>query len=119
MSERTPAGKPGDLKLPVVWIGTEETPVLFANQVLSQIGPQGEIVLTFGQLVPRAFVGTEDQIAEEAKQTTHVSTQTVARLVITRTGLDQLIDLLNQTAENSDRAQEMLQQVQKRVGDDK
>jgi len=119
MSEGTPAGIPGDRQLPVVWVGTEETPVRFANQVLGQIGPQGEIVLTFGQLIPPAFVGTQDQIAEQAKQITEVPTQTVARLVITRTGLDQLIELLNQTAENSDRAQEVLQQAQKRVGRDK
>ncbi|MBA3570001.1 MAG: hypothetical protein H0W28_11800 [Pyrinomonadaceae bacterium] len=119
MSEGTPAGIPGDLQLPVVWEGTEETPALFANQVLGQIGPQGEIVLTFGQLIPPAFVGTQDQIAEQAKQLTQIPTQTVARLVITRTGLDQLIELLKQTADNSDRAQEMLQQVQSRVSDDK
>ena len=119
MSEGTPAGIPGNRQVPVVWVGTEETPVRFANQVLGQIGPQGEIVLTFGQLIPPAFVGTQDQIAEQAKQITEVPTQTVARLVITRTGLDQLIELLNQTAENSDRAQEVLQQAQKRVGRDK
>jgi|SRR5215213_1775975 methyl-accepting chemotaxis protein len=119
MSEGTPAGVPGKRQLPVVWVGGEETPVRFANQVLGQIGPQGEILLTFGQLIPPAFVGTQDQIAEQAKQIAQVSTQTVARLVITRAGLDQLIELLSQTAENADRAQEMQEELQNRVGDDK
>ena len=119
MSEGTPAGMSGSRQLPVRWVGTEETPALFANQVLGQIGPQGEIVLTFGQLIPPAILGTPDQIAEQAKQIEQVSTQTVARLVITRTGLDELIELLKQTADNSERAQEMLQEVQNRLGDDK
>jgi methyl-accepting chemotaxis protein len=119
MSEGTPAGIPGNRQLPVVWVGTEETPALFANQVLGQIGPQGEIVLTFGQLIPPAFVGTQDQIVKQAEQIEHVSTQTVARLVLTRTGLDELIQLLNQTAENSDQAQKMLQQARNRTGGDK
>jgi hypothetical protein len=119
MSEGTPAGIPGNRQLPVVWVGTEETPVRFANQVLGQIGPQGEIVLTFGQLIPPAFLGTQEQIAEQAKQITEVPTQAVARLVITRAGLDQLIELLSQTAENADRAQEMLHEVQNKLGDDK
>src|SRR5215208_4133955 len=104
MSEGTPAGMSGSRQLPVRWVGTEETPARFANQVLGQIGPQGEIVLTFGQLIPPAIVGTPDQIAEQAKQIEQVSTQTVARLVITRTGLDELIELLKQTADNSERA---------------
>jgi hypothetical protein len=119
MSERTPAGTPGQRQIPIVWEGTDGTPAVFANQVLGQIGPQGEIVLTFGQLIPPAFVGTQDQIAEQAKQLEQVQTQTVARLVLTRTGLDELIELLGQTAKNSDRAQEMLQQSQNRAGDDK
>jgi len=119
MSEGTPAGISGERQLPIRWVGIEETPTLFANQVLGQIGPQGEIVLTFGQLIPPALVGTQDQIVEQAKQITQVPTQTVARLVITRAGLDQLIELLSQTAENADRAQEILQEARNRVGEDK
>jgi len=119
MSEGTPAGMPENRQFPVVWVGTEETPVRFANQVLGQIGPQGEILLTFGQLTPPAFVGTQDQIAEQAKQITQVQTQTVARLVITRAGLDELIELLRQTADNADRAQEMVREVQNRLDGDK
>src|SRR5215204_4853759 len=114
MSEGTPAGTSGYRQIPVVWEGAEETPARFANQVLGQIGPQGEIVLTFGHLIPPAFVGTQDQIAEQAKQIEQIRTQTVARLVLTRAGLDELIELLNQTADNSDQAQEMLQQAQNR-----
>ena len=50
MSEGMPERLPEEFQLPVVWVGTEEVPLLFANQVLGQVGQQGEVVLTFGQL---------------------------------------------------------------------
>jgi methyl-accepting chemotaxis protein len=76
------------------------------------------VVLTFGQLTPPAFLGTPEQITEQAKQISHVPTQTVARLVLTRMGMDQLIEVLRQTVENYDRAQQMAQQIKKGRGDE-
>lgn len=115
MSEGLPRGLPEDFELPVVWVGAEEAPVVFANQVLGQVGQQGEIILTFGQLIPPAFLGTPEQIAEQAKQLSHVPTQTVSRLVITRAGLDQLIQVLNQTVENYERTQQIMQQISQQM----
>lgn len=95
-----------DVNLPVLWVGTEETPLVFANQVLGQVGQQGEVVLTFGQLAPPTFVGTPEEIARQAERISYVPTNTVARLVITRPGLDQLIEVLQQTVANYERAQQ-------------
>jgi hypothetical protein len=119
MSEGPLGGLPEELQLPVVWVGTEQTPVQFANQVLAQIGQQGELVLTFGQLIPPAFLGTPDQIVAQAQRMDHIPTQTVARLVITRAGLDQLIEVLRQTVENYERAQDTLRQMQGKADQDR
>lgn len=94
------------VNLPVIWVGAEEAPLVFANQILGQVGQQGEVVLTFGQLAPPTFVGSPEEIAKQAEQISYVPTKTVARLVITRSGLDQLIDVLQQTVANHERAQQ-------------
>lgn len=94
------------VNLPVRWVGAEETQLVFANQVLGQVGQQGEVVLTFGQLTPPALVGSPAEMAEQIQRIPYIPTKTVARLVITRPGLDQLIDVLQKTVENYDRAQQ-------------
>ncbi len=101
MSEEVPG-----INVPVIWVGVEEAPLAFANQVLGQVGQQGEVVLTFGQLVPPAFVGSPEEVAKQAEQLPYVPTKTVARLVITRPGLDQLIEVLQKTVENYEKAQQ-------------
>ncbi len=119
MSEGPPSGTPEGRQLPVRWVGAEDAPLLFVNQVLGQVGQQGEVVLTFGQLIPPAFFGTPEQIAEQAQDMTHVPVQTAARLVITREGLDQLIQVLGQTVENYEQARYLLEQMQSRADDEK
>jgi hypothetical protein len=95
-----------DVSLPVVWVGAEEAPLVFANQIIGQVGQQGEVVLTFGQLAPPTLVGTPEQMAEQAERISYVPTKTVARLVITRPGLDQLIEVLKQTVDNYEKTQQ-------------
>lgn len=98
------------LHVPVLWDGVEDVPLVLVNQVLGQVGQQGEVILTFGQLTPPLLLGTPEQQAEQANEIPFVSVKSVARLALTKEGLDDLIRVLRITQENYERAQMQLQQ---------
>lgn len=110
MDEQLPEG----VNLPIVWTGVDDVPVVFANQSLGQVGQQGEVILTFGQLVPPAILGvTEEDRERQIRSLTHIPIKPVARLAFTRAGLEELVGLLHKTLENHDRAQELAAQIQR------
>jgi hypothetical protein len=95
-----------EAQVPIIWVGTEETPIAFVNQFLAQIGQQDEVLLTFGQLTPPALMGEPEQIQKQIEQLSFVTTKAVARIGLTRTGLEELIRVLQETLRNHDQAQE-------------
>ena len=113
MEERLPEGLPL-----VTWEGVEDVPILFVNQVLGQVGEQSEIVLTFGQLAPPAILGqTQEEREQQLKSLDRIPIKPIARLAMTRVGLEQLIAVLQQTRANHDKAQELMAQ-QRRISDE-
>ena len=55
------------VQVPVVFIGAEDTPLLYANQFV--IAHQGqEFILSVGQVTPPLLLGTPEQQYEQAKQ---------------------------------------------------
>lgn len=97
-----------EVTLPIVWSGTEDVPIVFVNQVLGQVGRQGEVVLAFGQLTPPALLGTPEQQREQAREISFLPVKPVARLAFTRVGLDDLIGVLEQTRDNYQKIQEAM-----------
>jgi hypothetical protein len=94
--------------LPIRWMGTEDIPIVFVNQVLGQVGRQGEVVLSFGQITPPALLGTPEQQREQAKDIDFLPVKPVARLALTRVGLDDLIRVLQQTRDNYQKIEEAM-----------
>lgn len=47
-----------DIQIPIVYIGAEDTPILYANQFVAQF-QQSEILLLLGQIAPPILIGTE------------------------------------------------------------
>jgi hypothetical protein len=98
---------PDGIQIGLSWEGVEDLPMLLVNQVLGQVGQQGEVILTFGQVAPPILMGDLDQQRERAQGIPFVPIKPVARLALTRAGLDDMIHILNQTRDNYDRALEM------------
>jgi hypothetical protein len=94
------------LDIPVVWEGLENVPIVLANNALGQVGQQDEIILSFGQLTPPALYGDLERQREQAQQIERLAVKPVARLGLTRAGLDDLIRILTGTRDNYDRVQE-------------
>jgi hypothetical protein len=98
-------GEPQGIQVPVVWIGVEENPVLYVNQFIGQVGRGEEFFLNIGQLTPPPLIGTPEQQQEQAKQIGYVPVKPVARLGLTRLGVEELIGVLQQTLANYEQAQ--------------
>ena len=102
MAEGTGEG----IAIRVLWDGIENVPIMLTNQALGQVGQQGEVILTFGQLAPPVLAGDPDQQREQAKGIPFIPIKPVARLALTRAGLEDLIRVLKETRDNYDKAQE-------------
>jgi hypothetical protein len=95
---------PHSLELPVSWVGIDELPVLFANQFIVQAAGRDEFIVTVGQLVGPALVGSPEQQVEQAGEIAFVPVKPVARLNLTRTRMMELIAVLNIQVERHDAA---------------
>lgn len=100
-----------EIQIPVLWSGAEDVPLVLVNQVLGQVGQQGEVILTFGQITPPLLMGTPEQQAEQVSEIPFVSVKPVARLALTKAGLDDLVRVLQETQKNYERAQRQTRQA--------
>lgn len=95
-----------EIQIPVVWDKAEDVAIIFANQFVGQVGQQDEVVLTFGQVTPPVLLGPREQQEAQVREIPFVPVKPVARLGLTKAGLDDLIRVLNETRDNYDKAQE-------------
>lgn len=91
--------------LPVVYIGAEDEPILFANQFVIQ-HEKNEFVLTVGQLQPPILLGSPEERKEQAKKLTYVPIKVVARFGLNRQCLVELIEALQSNLRKYDKKQE-------------
>lgn len=91
--------------LPIVYIGVEDVPILFANQFVIQ-HEENEFILTVGQLQPPILLGPPEQRKEQAKRLTYVPIKVVARFGLTRQRLTELIQALQTNLQIYDEKQE-------------
>ena len=79
--------------IPIVYLGVEDAPLLYANQFVIQY-QQNEFILTVGQLAPPILLGTEEERRQQARELTYVPVKVVARFALTRTRLEELVKVL-------------------------
>lgn len=81
------------LRVPLVYVGGEDMPVLLANNFVIQ-HEQNEFVLTIGQLIPPILLGSREERLEQAKRLSYVPVKIVAKIGLTRQRLVELISVL-------------------------
>lgn len=96
-----------DFSIPLVWIGAEEHPVYLTNQFVCQFN-QDEFILTFGQMVPPAILGSEEEKTQQADQISYVPVKPLARLGLTRARARELIAVLEANLQNYEQYQEQI-----------
>ncbi|MDP2951968.1 MAG: hypothetical protein Q8O76_01460 [Chloroflexota bacterium] len=87
------SGEEEAIILPVVYVGTEDSPILFANNFVIQ-HTQKEFILTVGQIQPPILLGSPEIRREQAKRLSYVPVKVVTRLGFTRQRLVELIQVL-------------------------
>jgi hypothetical protein len=102
---------PEEFGLPLAWIGLDDQPIILANQFISQVGQQEEIVISIGHVAPPVLIGTPQEQFEQAKRIPFVAVRPVARISMSRVGLEEFIKNLQQTAANYDRIEETLREL--------
>jgi hypothetical protein len=88
-----------------VWVGVDETPIVFANQFLGTVF-EGEVVLALGQATPPALLGTPEQQLEQARQLNFIPIKPMTRVAMNVARLREFIGVLQQTVENHERQEQ-------------
>ncbi|MEV6541264.1 hypothetical protein [Streptomyces sp. NPDC051665] len=89
------------VKVPVLWVGLDELPLLSTNQVLSQFD-RDHVFLTFGTATPPVLMGNEEEVRSQAERLSYVPVRGITRLAVSRRHLGELIEVLQRTAQNFD-----------------
>ncbi|MDP2328877.1 MAG: hypothetical protein Q8M79_12435 [Dehalococcoidia bacterium] len=90
------------IRLALSWEGAENLPILFADQFSVMFLREDQFVLTIGQVSPPVLTGTEQEVAAQASTIDSVSIRPLARLFLTRSTLDDLVDVLARNRERHD-----------------
>jgi len=87
------------IEVPLVIIGTEDTPIYLANQFVVQ-HEQKEFIITFGQYSPPLLLGSPEEKREAAKRIPYVPIKVVARVGLTPERMEELIKVLQTNFRN-------------------
>jgi hypothetical protein len=94
--------------IPLAWIGAEDLPVLFVNQIVGQVDPQDDaFFLTLGQTLPPALIGTLEERVAQAEELVYVPVKPVVRLSFTRRKLEELVAVLQTNLDQHDQIRRM------------
>jgi hypothetical protein len=100
VEEMSMADGPQAFEIQGSWVGSEELPVVFANAFAGIVGPNA-VFLNIGSVVPPNIVGeTAEQVEAQARALTFLPIKPIARIALAPQGLDELIELLENTREN-------------------
>jgi len=89
------------IALPLLFVGMEEVPILYANHFLVQ-HQESEFIITVGQVQGPPLLGTREERIEQAKRLAYVPIKVVARLALTRERMAELIGALEENVKGFD-----------------
>jgi len=75
------------LQLPIIWTGLNDSPTVFANQMLLQLdaaadGAPDSVLLMFGHASQPPLLGTPEEVRRQAEALDHVDCKVVARIAL-------------------------------------
>lgn len=98
-------GEEGPIQIPLAWVGAEDVPVEFANQLIVQ--HQGdEFVITIGQMVGPAIAGAKAR--EMAENAEFVPIRVVARIGLPEGRMREFVNAMQANLDNYDRKRSTL-----------
>src|SRR5688572_1091693 len=95
--KQSPASKVHIVEIPIEW-RTENTPTVFANQMIVQADDH-ECYMTFFEIQPPLVVGSEEQKKEQIAAIQSVTAKGVVRIVVSADRLEKFAHALSSTVE--------------------
>jgi hypothetical protein len=96
------ADEPGvSIQVPLSWVGIDELTAHLANQFMIQRTEDGWL-LTVGQALAPAFIGTPEEQRAQASELTFVPVRPLGRFSMTEDRVRQLVALLKETLERAE-----------------
>ena len=86
------------IQVPLTWVGADEVPIQFVNQVLGQLDDAGDLILSFGQATPPAIMGNHEAQRQQAQRIAYVPVRPIARFSMSRARLNQVMKTLQDLA---------------------
>jgi hypothetical protein len=96
------------LSAQLAWIGVEDVPIVFVNQVIAQIDERGEIIIAFGQATPPVILGSPEEQRQQIANVPFVQVRPVSRITLSRSRLEEVVDVLQKTLDNQARVLKQL-----------
>ena len=83
-------------RVPIKFVGLEESPLIFANHILVQ-HTEHEFIISFGQIQPPVIL---DPTADEISKVKFVESKIAVRIVLPPTRVDEFLQILGQNYSN-------------------
>lgn len=104
---------PGQLAVPLLWVGVDDADIHYANQIIVQPGEGTEFFVTFGQVAPPLLLGlTPEENLERAKNIPYVPVRTVTRLGLTLERMEQFTEVMQRVLTQYKELKEQEKQAQ-------
>lgn len=93
----------GAIRVPIVWTGVDDVPILYANGFVSQFD-QEAFIITIGQVAPPALIGTPEEVEEQARELEFITVRPITRLALTPPKMAEFIAILQANLDQYERA---------------
>lgn len=91
--------QPEEVGIPLVWIGLEELSVQLANQAICQYTPDGQFIVSIGQMAPPVLLGSPEEIRQEVKRLSHIAVKPLLRVNFSESSLRDLLRIIQTNLE--------------------
>lgn len=100
-----PDDQPGIVGIPLVWVGIEDVPIMFANALMCQFDNDlSTFIFSAGQVTPPPLSGTPAELAEQVSNLEFLQVKPIARLSLSRDRVRELVAVLEASLDQCDRA---------------
>lgn len=95
-------------EIPISWIGYDDVPVVYANQILLQYQPEGGFVIGIGQSTPPALVGSPESMQAQLDDIEFIPVRTLLRAALTEQKMRELIAVFQAGLDKADQFRQLI-----------
>jgi len=94
--------------IPLAWVGFDELPIHYANQIIVQYQPEGSFLIGVGQVLTPALIGEPAEMAEQLDHVEFVPIRPLVRVALTEQTMRELAAVLDASIAKADQRKDTL-----------